>query len=234
VVPGLNKVALYICPLSLIFSFVEGAVLIDHIAYLIKAGGLVMYPLLGLSLIAVTLIIERWIVFSRIGGTAKGLLEATVGQCLANQFSLALDNAKSRTGPVAAAIVTVLEHRNRQVEAIERYVQEIGEEYFLRLERHLSVLDTITTISPLLGLLGTIVGMIGAFEAISLQQSGGNNDLILHGVAEALYATATGITIAVVCFIAYNYFSARVRHLTAEAEIAATKLLNALSEGSEA
>lgn len=204
--------------------------MIEQILYLIKAGGAVMYPLLGLSLLAVAIIIERWFAFFRIGGTAKGLLEATVLLCRENQFAVAMENAKKRTGPIAAAIVTILEHRRRPVEAVERYVQEIGEEYFLRLERRLSVLDTITTIAPLLGLLGTIVGMIGSFEAISAQQTTGNNDFILHGVAEALYATATGITVAVVCFIAYNYFSARVRHLTAEAEMAATKLLNAINE----
>jgi biopolymer transport protein ExbB len=189
-----------------------------------------MYPLLFLSLVAVAVIFERFIVFGRIGGTAKGLLEGTISRVQVRDFDAALANAKESSGPVAAAILTVLEHRNRPVEAIERYVQEIGEEYFLRLERRLSVLDTITTISPLLGLLGTLVGMIGAFEAISLQQSGGNNDLILHGVAEALYATATGITIAVVCFVAYNYFTARVRQLTAQAEMAATRVLNALAE----
>lgn len=190
-----------------------------------------MYPLLFLSLVAVTIIFERFIVFGRIGGSAEGLLQRTISLVQEREFDAALANAKASSGPVGAAIHTVLEHRSRPVEAIERYVQEIGEEYFIRLERRLSVLDTITTISPLLGLLGTIVGMIGAFEAISLQQAGGNNDLILHGVAEALYATATGITIAVICFVAYNYFSARVRHLTAQAEMAATRVINALADG---
>lgn len=207
--------------------------MVEQILYLIKAGGVVMYPLLLLSLLALAIIIERCIVFSRIGGLAKGLLEAIVVQVRLGQFDAASQDAKSSSGPVAAVLLSVLEHRDRPVEVIERHVQEIGEEYFFRLERRLSILDTATTISPLLGLLGTIVGMIGAFEAISLQQSGGNNDLILHGVAEALYATATGISIAVVCFSAYNYFSARLRYLIAQTESMATKLINALAEGTQ-
>jgi biopolymer transport protein ExbB len=91
-------------------------------------------------------------------------------------------------------------------------------------------LDTTTTISPLLGLLGTIVGMIGTFNAISAQQSRGHSDAVLAGVGEALYATASGILIAVVCFMAYNYFTSRLRTITAETEQAATKLINVLTE----
>src|SRR5205814_2144651 len=92
------------------------------------------------------------------------------------------------------------------------------------------VLDTTTTISPLLGLLGTIIGMVGTFTAIAAQQNRGNSDAVLAGVGEALYATATGIAIAVICFVAYNYFAARLRTITAETEQAATKLLNVLTE----
>ena len=197
---------------------------------LIRAGGVVMYPLLFLSIVAIAIIIERTIVFFQIGNSGKGLLIGTLRNCQNNEFDRALEATQRASGPVAASLATILEHRSRPVEFVERYVQEIGEEYFLRLEKHLSILDTITTVSPLLGLLGTIVGMIGAFDAISAQQAAGNNDFVLHGVAEALYATATGITVAVISFIAYNYFAARVKHLTSESEIASTKLLNLLEE----
>ena len=71
--------------------------------------------------------------------------------------------------------------------------------------------------------------MIGTFNAIAIQQqSKGNSDAVLAGVGEALYATATGITIAVVCFVAYNYFASRLRTVTSETEQGATKLINAL------
>jgi biopolymer transport protein ExbB len=204
--------------------------MINQIEGLIRAGGFVMYPLLIISIIAVAVIIERLIVFTNIGDEARGLLEKVLSCCEKDHFEDALDLAKKERGPVAAGLATILQHRTQEVETIERNVQEIGEEYFLRLEQRLSILDTATTVSPLLGLLGTIVGMIGAFDAISAQQANGNNDAVLHGVAEALYATASGISIAVVCFIAYNYFSARLRSLTAQSEIAATKLINVLGK----
>ena len=203
----------------------------EALSQFIVAGGFMMYPLLLLSLIATAIIIERAIVFTYIGTIPKNLLTSTIALCKKSQFDEALGACRKKRGPVAAALATVLEHRKRAVPTIERYVQEIGEEYFLRLERYLSVLDTTTTISPLLGLLGTILGMIRAFDAISnAQQTGGNTDAVLHGVAEALYATATGISIAVVCFIAYNYFATRVRDVNSETEMCATKLLNVLSE----
>src|SRR5207237_8292892 len=99
-------------------------------------------------------------------------------------------------------------------------------DYFLRLDKYLPILDTTTTVSPLRGLLGTLFGMIGTFQAIAATKSGGAHDQILAGVGEALYATATGLTIAVVCFIAYNYFSARARAITTLTEQSSTKLIN--------
>jgi biopolymer transport protein ExbB len=201
------------------------------IFHFIRAGGFIMYPLLVLSLAALAVIAERLIAFSQMGSLAPGLLESTIELCRAQRYDEALRACREYSGPLAACLAVVIEHRGQPVARIERWVEETGQEYFIRLERMLSLLDTTTTISPLLGLLGTIIGMIGAFNAISAQQSHGNSDEVLRGVAEALYATATGITIAVVCFIAYNYFAARLRTISAETEMAATKLLNTLADG---
>ena len=200
------------------------------IIHFIQAGGFVMYPLLLLSLVAVVVIIERVMAYRLLGGLAPGLLEETIRQCRAGQFEQAQQACDSRSGPLAASLSVILQHRKRPVMEVERIVEETGQEYFIRLERLLPVLDTTTTISPLLGLLGTIVGMIGTFNAIASQQGKGNTDSILAGVGEALYATATGISIAVLCFIAYNYFSARFTTITLETAQAATKLLNVLTE----
>ena len=200
------------------------------VIHFIKAGGFVMYPLLLLSLTAIGVIVERLLAYRQLGGLAPGLLDETIRQCRAGQFEQALRAAEARPGPLAACIAVILRHRQQPVRETERLVEEAGQEYFIRLERLLPVLDTTTTISPLLGLLGTIVGMIGTFNAIAAQQNRGNSDAVLSGVGEALYATATGISIAVICFVAYNYFAARLRTITAETEQAATKLMNALAE----
>ena len=196
----------------------------------IQAGGFVMYPLLLLSLVAVVVIIDRIMAYRLLGGLAPGLLDETIKLCKNGQYDQAEKACASRPGPLAASLSIILQHQKRPVSEVERMVEETGQEYFIRLEQKLSVLDTTTTISPLLGLLGTIVGMIGTFNAIASQQGRGNTDSILSGVGEALYATATGISIAVICFIAYNYFAARLTTITAETAQAATKLLNVLTD----
>ncbi len=189
-----------------------------------------MYPLLLLSLIAVVVIIERLLAFRQLGGTAPGLLANVMQLCRAGRSDAAAQSCAGRTGPVAACLRVVLEHRNLPVREVERLVEETGQDYFIRLERFLPILDTTTTVSPLLGLLGTIVGMIGTFNAIASAQHHGANDQILSGVGEALYATATGLIVAVICFIAYNYFTSRLRYVTSETEQGVTKLLNVLTD----
>jgi biopolymer transport protein ExbB len=189
-----------------------------------------MYPLLVLSIVAVVVIVERLLAYRQLAHTAPGLVSQVLGQCRARQYDEAARACAGRPGPVAACLATVLQHRHQPTREIERLVEETGQEYFIRLERFLPILDTTTTIAPLLGLLGTIVGMIGTFNAIAAQANRNNSDAVLSGVGEALYATATGLVIAVICFIAYNYFAARTRTVTAETEQAATKLLNELIE----
>lgn len=198
------------------------------IFHFFQAGGWVMYPLLLISIAAVAVIIERSLSYRTLANVSPGLLSETSELCSRGQFDAALSACQTRTGPVAACLAVVIRHRDEPVEDIERNVQEVGEEYFIRLEKYLPVLDTTTTISPLLGLLGTLFGMIATFQAIAASKNQGANDSILSGVGEALYATATGLTIAVVCFVGYNYFAARQRLATSETEQSSTKLINVL------
>jgi biopolymer transport protein ExbB len=200
----------------------------SSLLHFFAAGGWVMYPLLALSLLAVGVIIERLLSYRTIANDSPGLLNEILSDCEQGEFDQAITTCQKRPGPVAACLGTVLMHRDQPVEDIERNVQEVGEEFFLKLERFLPILDTTTTISPLLGLLGTLFGMIGTFQAIAASKSQGSRDSILSGVGEALYATATGLTIAVICFVAYNYFSSRQKAVTSETEQSATKLINAL------
>lgn len=193
---------------------------------LLRDGGVIMWPLLALSVGAIAVIIERFLAFKTLGHLAPSLLSETLTRVEKGNFENALQRCESTPGPLAACLATILKHRDRPVRVVERQVEEVGQQFFTQLERFLPFLDTATTIAPLLGLLGTILGMIGTFNAIAAQQTRGNSDAILAGVGEALYATATGIGIAVVCFVAYNAFAARLRTISAQTELAATKLIN--------
>lgn len=199
-----------------------------NLIHFFRAGGFVMWPLLLLSIAAVAVIVERVIAFRTIGDSTPKLLEETLARVRSGDYDGATKGLQDRGGVLAACLRTVIENRQLPTEDIERVVQETGEEEFVKLERYLPILDTTTTISPLLGLLGTLFGMIGTFQAIAAAKNSGANDAILSGVGEALYATATGLSIAVVCFVAYNYFAARQRAIVSETEMGASKLLNVL------
>lgn len=200
------------------------------IIHLIQAGGVVMYPLLLLSLVTGVVIVERCLTYRKLGRSDGALLDQVLSQCRAGRHREALGRCDAREGATAACLAAVLRHRHLPPAEIERRVEEVGQAVFQRLERYLPVLDTSATIAPLLGLLGTILGMVGTFNSIAGARSRESSDAILAGIGEALYATATGLIIAIAAFVAYNAFAARLRTVTADAEQATTRLLNVLTE----
>lgn len=199
-----------------------------NVLHIIQAGGIMMIPLLLLSFVAVAIIVERWLTYQEAAFTAPGLLDRVLRLCDGRRYEEAIGICEMKEGPVAASLAAIVRWRAMGAANVERKVQEVGEGYFIRLEKRLPVLDTTTTVSPLLGLLGTLFGMIGTFQSIAASKSQASNDAVLAGVGEALYATATGLSVAVLCFVAYNFFSARQRAAVSETEQSATKLINAL------
>ena len=195
------------------------------------SGGAVMYPLLAMLIAAVFFIVNRFQAFASEGVTTPGLTDEVIDLVKKGREGDALRRSEETPGPVGASLATILRNRNLPFEDIEREVEVVGEEYFIRLEKFLPWLDTFTTLSPLLGLLGTILGMVGVFQKFQAAQKAGNagGDL-LAGVGEALYATAFGIAIAITCFFFYNYFAARQRSVSIETQQAATKLLSVMHE----
>lgn len=204
----------------------------NSIIEFIREGGIVMYPLLLMSIVAVAIVVERLIAYRDIGNTAPSLFPTVNRLVRDGRYDEAIKQCETTPGPVAACMATILRHRHQPAHHVEGLVNETGNDYFLRLERFLPVLDTFTTLAPLLGLLGTIIGMIAVFKGFlgAQAQGGQGSTAVLGGVAEALYATATGIAVALFCFVFYNYFTARVRTVQGETEQAATRMMNVVSE----
>lgn len=166
-------------------------------------GGPVMLPLLACSITALAVVLERALFWWRIGrdGAAVGVLDfASRGK-----WNEARSHGESSECPIARVLVAGIAHRNpAPTEAMG--VAALKERD--RLRRYLPVLDTVITLSPLLGLLGTVTGMISTFGVMA---SGGISQphAITGGVAEALIATATGLGIAIATLVPYNYFTAK-------------------------
>jgi len=185
-------------------------------------GGWMMLPIAACSLVSVTVLIERFLFFRRIRQTHRG--EEVLALVRKQWTDEALAIAEEAVLPVMRVLRAGLTHAPEPSGAMES--AGVGELSLMR--RGLPALDTIITLSPLLGLLGTIMGMMNSFNVMAISGLG-QPHAITGGVAEALICTAAGITVAVITLIPYNYFLTRVEREAEEIEAYATRLEIALS-----
>lgn len=200
----------------------------------IRGGGVMMYPLIVSSIVLIAIVIERAISLRRAAVDGDALLEdvrATYNGAPPSQTSpdAAIAICEKVRGPLARLFVRGLKNYRRSPEAIEMAMEQEAANELPALEAYLPVLKTIINIAPLLGLLGTIAGMITAFRAAS-QAGLSNPTQILGGISEALISTATGITLAVVGFVFFNYFSNLTRKMIADMEYYGAELVNFLTD----
>jgi len=174
----------------------------DLVSILIK-GGPVMVPLLACSLISLALTIERIIFWTKL--KSRDVLRQILALVENGEFEQALKIGKASGQPIARVLAAGLAHRNP---APAKAMEAAAQAEIPILKRRLGILDTIVTLAPLLGLLGTVVGMIGSFDVMS-EAGLGQPHAVTGGVAEALIATATGLLIAILTLVSYNYFTAR-------------------------
>jgi biopolymer transport protein ExbB len=187
-------------------------------------GGFMMIPLLLSALFALTVIFERLHAFKKRYSTPKELVSQTIEQIRAGKIAQADKYCETLEAPVASVLCAGLEHFDNPVVEMELAMKNQAEEWIPLLEKRIEVIDTVITAAPLMGLLGTITGMMASFRVLS--EKGVNEpNAITGGVAEALIATATGLVIALICLVAYNYLSARIKEFIYEIEAASSRLV---------
>jgi biopolymer transport protein ExbB len=191
--------------------------------HLLIKGGWMMLPLALCSLVSVTIIIDRFFFFRRLRAISRA--EEVIGLVRKGRLEEALritdetEGARSAQLPVMRVLAAGITHSFEPSGAMEAAaVSEVS-----TMKRGLVALDTIITLSPLLGLLGTIIGMINAFNVMAAAGLG-QPHAVTGGVAEALIATAAGISVAVITLIPYNYFLSRVEGEMDVMETHATRL----------
>jgi len=194
---------------------------------LVSAGGLLMYPILLCSVIAMAIVIERFWALRRRAVCPVNLVTdiwqwAQYGQLDASRLS-SLRNGSPLGRVLAAAIINLRHSREVMKEAVEEHGRQVVHE----LERYLNTLGTIASITPLLGLLGTVIGMIKVFAAIT-DQGVGNPTVLAGGISEALITTAAGISVAIPSLMFYRHFQRRVTELANIMEQEALKLVEVL------
>ncbi len=202
--------------------------MLGHGFQFLLRGGPVMWPLFLCAIVSVTLMIERYFALRTVARGSRWLRQQVRVSLSEGRGQAALSLVELRRGPVARVLQTALENRTLSRDKMEHLITETAMEETPSLSRGLGALDTIITVAPLLGLLGTVTGMIGAFQVVALSTGLSTPAEITGGVAEALIATASGLAIAIATLVGYNYLSDQVKGIVAEMEMAATQVINDL------
>jgi biopolymer transport protein ExbB len=188
-------------------------------AFLVR-GGIIMIPLLVCSVISVTVIVERYCVLRYLRSRDLDVDTTILTLVAEGNLAAATRMATRSSHPIARVLQAGLEHKDLSPSTAMEAAARVEVGY---LRRYLPILDTIITLAPLLGLLGTITGMISAFGIMS-EAGLAQPHTVTGGVAEALIATATGLLIAIMTLVPYNYFNAKVEQFITLMEERATRL----------
>jgi len=195
----------------------------------ILAGGPFMWPLLACSVLIITISVERlWFLQERLV-TPNGLTNQIVNLFNKNLINNKQSNEIAELSSLGFLLVSVIQYKDLPRQNLESKIEEKAIEVKFLLERNLNMLGTIATISPLLGLLGTVVGMITAFTGLT-ETSGANPDLLAQGISQALITTAFGLFIAVPGFVLHKYFEHKVSFLLISLQVEVSRFIDVINK----
>ena len=195
-----------------------------------RQGGMWMYPLLFFSVLALTCIIERLIVFAKAKVNVNEFLTKIRKSLLVNRnVKEAIKVCEQYRGPVASVTKAGLLRYGHSREDIEKTIENAALYELDRLEKRLGVLATTANVAPMLGFLGTVTGMIKSFGTLA-EQGLTNPAAVAIGISEALITTATGLIIAIPAQLAYNWFTTKVTRFVRDIETASNMLLETFIE----
>jgi biopolymer transport protein ExbB len=186
-----------------------------------------MWPIILCSVISLGIVVERLWTLQERRVMPRGLIQKVWQLVEANQINDKVIAALEQNSPLGRVLAVGLTHRHRSREVMMERLEDTGRHVVHELERFLNTLGTIAGVSPLLGLLGTVTGIIKAFNAIN---AGGMGDprLLSGGISEALVTTAAGLLVAIPALICYRYLRGRVDGIVIEMEKSAILLADAV------
>ena len=195
----------------------------------IMKGGILMIPIGLCSIVALAIIIERFFSLRRASIDTREFMDTMRQVLRQNRIQDAVEICDEVDAPMARIMRAGILKYNRTKEDIREAIEDAGHLEIPRLERYLSAMATCANIAPLLGLLGTVAGMIKAFAQIqALEEQVSPSDLA-EGIGNALVTTAAGLTVAIPTLVAYNYFVTRVENIILEMEISSSELIELLT-----
>lgn len=196
---------------------------------IVRAGGWVMWPILLCSIFALGIMLERaWSL--RETRVIPEHLVAQVWQLLkANDFGDEKLQAVRLSSPLGRVLAAGLALRDAPREVMKERIEDVGRHVAHELERYLNTLGTIAAISPLLGLLGTVTGLVAVFNVIT-REGLGNPAAMSGGISQALLTTVAGLCVAIPALVAYRFFRGRIAELVVRMEEESIRLVDALHQ----
>lgn len=204
----------------------------ENVLVFLSKGGIIMYPLLLASVIALAIVIEKSISMRK-----KKIVIPEITSILDNiknreDIGLAIAICNKHKGPFANIIKVGLENMELPREEIKEILMDNGKQEVHKISKGLPLLETIGGITPLLGLLGTVIGILKVFNVIQMMGVG-QAPAMAGGISEALITTIVGLSIGIPAVVAYNYFTSKSEGLILDMEKYSSKLLNRISSFSE-
>lgn len=200
---------------------------------MVVKGGPIMYPIILCSVIALAIVIERVYHLHRAKIDTRKFMDEIANILRRNKIMEAIEMCDATPGPIAHILKAGILKHDRPRQEIKEAIEEAGLYEVPRMEKNLTALSTVAHISPLLGLLGTVVGMVRCFQVIQEKSTSLNSvspgDLA-GGIWQALITTVAGLVVAIPAYVAYNYLVSRVDNLVLDMERSATDLINVLTQ----
>ena len=193
-------------------------------------GGIIMYPILICSLAGVYIIIERWITIKKSRPPATAFQIKLRKMLEGKNLQLAQEMCIQEKSPIGRIVGAGLEKIHHGTMRVRQAMEDQGREEITHLERFLGILATIAGIAPMLGFLGTVIGLVGAFQSVAAASGQPSPTDLADGIWEALITTVFGLVVGIPVAMAYNYLLSQVQSVAASCERIARDTLDAIEE----
>ncbi len=193
-------------------------------------GGWLMIPIVLFSIVAVVLIVNKYIDLGRFKTKTNHIMYELKALIAGGKKDEAINLCTGTRGAVPLVLKEGLLHSHLDKDGIESYMEAIGTEQVHLMEKNMNLLATIAGVAPLTGFLGTVTGMMSAFMEIERLGGNVNATVLAGGIWEALMTTATGLGVGIVAFIYYNFFTAKINHMAFEIESNSKELVDTILE----
>jgi biopolymer transport protein ExbB len=193
-------------------------------------GGPLMIPIAISSIVAIYIFIERWLTVNRADKSPDSFMENIKGLVLKGDINGAKIICSQFDNPVARMIEKGLSRIGSPLKTIEASVENVAKIELFRLEKNLSVLATISGVAPMMGFLGTVMGMVQAFISIAQEEGTISPKLLSNGIYEAMITTVAGLIVGIIAYLGYNYLVTRVSKLVHKMEYSSIEFIDLLQE----